>query len=247
MSVPPFFAKRRHLLFAGLALLALVILSHVGWRWVELLGAKWPWDGIDVLSYRAILLLPIAALAWLAFVGFDTHSGVNMIGPQWWRFGWEPWVCFAVLTAGYIVAPHLLSPESVADKLQTYLSPYYEESIGRLAWGWLLASIAVGALTEDLIFRGLLQRALEGTMREGYANVAQALAFELVHLFVYGLAFSGGELLPLGAGARRRVFAHASVGRTVGAAWGGKPNRLPVVRGDVGVAGTGAEVDTRLD
>jgi uncharacterized protein len=84
------------------------------------------------------------------------------------------------------------TPETTAKAAHMYL-PYYDEAVGRMDWGLLFASTVVAALTEELVFRGLLQRGLEGYMRENRANVAQALVFELVHLYVYGLPFRWGS------------------------------------------------------
>jgi membrane protease YdiL (CAAX protease family) len=187
------FLRRRHLLFAALALLVLVVLSRAGWQRAELLGAAWPWDAVDMLLYRSVLLVPIACLAWLAFAVFDTRSGVTLIGPRWWKVGWEPWTVFMVMAAWYVAAPFYLAPEVTAEIVQTSLSAFHDEPMGRTAWGLLVASIVIGALTEELIFRGLLQRALAGYMPGNCAIVGQALVFEVVHLWVYELPFNGGS------------------------------------------------------
>jgi membrane protease YdiL (CAAX protease family) len=49
-----------------------------------------------------------------------------------------------------------------------------------------------GAAAEELVYRALLQRALEGFLKPGLALALQALVFELVHLFVYGYGFANG-------------------------------------------------------
>jgi membrane protease YdiL (CAAX protease family) len=195
MDVSKPFDKRRHLLFAVVALVILAVMVRTRVQWVALLfGASLPWDAPETLLYRSVALLPLVALAWLAFDVFDTHAGVTLIGPKWWRIGWEPWVVFVPMVIWYIGASRYGAPEAVAEIART-LSPYYDEPVGRVAWGLVFASKLMGVLAEELVFRAFLQRALEGYMRKTYANVAQALVFELVHLYVYGYPFYWGFYL----------------------------------------------------
>jgi membrane protease YdiL (CAAX protease family) len=191
-SIPTQFARRRHLVFAVLALLALSADSRAGWRPIELLGASPPWDGADTLLSYCISLIPAAALAWLAFVAVDTHAGVSLAGPKWWRVGLFPWLVLVLTIAWYTWAALRLPPEGIADSASVYWS-YYDHTLGRVNWGWVVAATLVGVVTEELVFRGLFQRALEGYMSEHEANFVQAWVFELVHLYVYGLAFFWGR------------------------------------------------------
>jgi membrane protease YdiL (CAAX protease family) len=197
-DIPTRFARRRHLLFAAAALFTHAALTRADWRPAEQLGASWPWDAADVLLFRSIPLLAVAVFAWLAFAAFDTRSGVTLIARRWWKVGWEPWAVMIVVATWYIAASVHGSPESTAAMAQKYLSPFHDAALGSIAWDWLVTSIVVGALTEELIFRGLLQRALEGYLPERCAVVAQALVFELVHLYVYGIEFTGGHHLLTG-------------------------------------------------
>jgi membrane protease YdiL (CAAX protease family) len=184
------FARHRHLLFAAVALFVLFYIVEERFQLAALYGATGPWSGVETLLYDTILLLPIAGLAWLAFAVFDTHSGVTLIGRRW-NFGWEPWVVYVVLVGDQIVASRVAAPEAVAEIAQA-LEPFYDAPIGRMAWGMLFAATLFGVLTEEIVFRGLLQRALEGYMRAGYANVVQALVFGWAHFYVYGYPFHWG-------------------------------------------------------
>ncbi len=190
MNDPSEFRRGRHLLFAALALLTLALDSRAGWSSVELLGGSWPWDGADALLFYTIPLIPVALLAWLAFVVFDTHAQVELAGPRWWKVGWQTWLIFASVIAIYFIGPRIAPRELVLERIQSY-SYYHDEWLGT-QWGFLIAARLVGALTEEIVFRGLLQRALEGYMRDWYAIATQALIFHLVHVYVYGVSGAGG-------------------------------------------------------
>ncbi len=191
MNDPSEFRRGRHLLFAALALLTIAFSSGVGWRRVELLGGSWPWDGADALLFYTIPLVPVALLAWLAFAVFDTNAQVEFAGPRWWKVGWQPWLIFAGVVVVYFIGPRLAPRDLVRDIIHSYYSFYYDEWLG-IDWGFLIAATLVGALTEELVFRGLLQRALEGYMRDWYAIATQALVFHLVHIYLYDVSAAGG-------------------------------------------------------
>lgn len=185
------FRRGQHLLFAVLSLLAISADSLAGWRTLEILGASWPWDGADVLLERMIPLVVVAVLAWLAFAAVDTRADVKMVSRTCWNIGWEPWAVFVGLMATYVVAPHVVPHDAITRVAQTYYSFFYDEYTG-VAWGWLIAASVAGALMEELVFRGLLQRALEGYVRGGYALIVQAIVFHLIHVYVYGVSAAGG-------------------------------------------------------
>lgn len=62
---------------------------------------------------------------------------------------------------------------------------------GEVRVAWLAASMLMQAAAEELVYRALLLRALEGYMTSNRALVVQAAVFELVHAFVYGYGLSG--------------------------------------------------------
>ncbi len=194
MHDPSEFRRGRHLLLAALALLSISLISRLGWRKVELLGGSWPWDGSDALLQYLAALIPSALLAWLAFAVFDTGAQVEFAGRRWWKIGWQPWLLSAGVMAIYFIGPQFAPYEAVIDVAKTYYSIYHDEWLGT-EWGFLIAATIAGALTEELVFRGLLQRALEGYMRDWYAIAIQALIFHLVHVYVYEVSASGGLLM----------------------------------------------------
>jgi hypothetical protein len=136
---PTQLARRRNLLFATVALLTLTTLSRMGWQRAELFGASWPWDGFDMLLFRCVLLIPIAALAWLAFAVIDPESNLRVIGRGWWKVGWMPSTVFVLLAAWYIAAAFYGPPEVVAKVARIYLTPFYDAPTETIAWGLLLA------------------------------------------------------------------------------------------------------------
>src|SRR5690606_12109893 len=97
----------------------------------------------------------------------------------------------------YVAAPHVVPHDAITRVANTYYSFFYDEYMG-IEWGWLIAATLAGALTEELAFRGLLQRALEGYMREWAAVFVQALVFHVIHVHVYGVSVAGGAHLIAG-------------------------------------------------
>lgn len=62
---------------------------------------------------------------------------------------------------------------------------------GELQIGWLAVCTLAFPSAEELVYRALLLRALEGYMRPNLALVTQAAVFELVHAYVYGYGLTG--------------------------------------------------------
>lgn len=185
------FRRGQHLLFAVLSLVVISLMAPIGWWRAELLGASWPWGGADVLLYHSIPLALVAALSWLAYAVIDTRSGVKLSASGWWKFGWEPWVVSAGVVASYIASPHFAPQDAVVEVAETYYSFFHDEFSG-ISWAWLIPATVVAALTEELVFRGFLQRALEGYMRDTHAVVVQAIVFHLVHVHIYDVGAAGG-------------------------------------------------------
>ena len=183
-------------------MLSLLVLSAVtfhrwDWELEKLLGAEWPWDGADLLLLRTTPLLAVLIPAWLAFAVFDTRSDVELVGRSWWKIGWKPGAVFIVMISWYISVPFYVPREIIADAALTYIAPVYDDLTG-IEWSWFVPSIVVAALTEEIVFRALLQRGFEGYMRERYAVIIQAVLFELVHGVVYGLDYPVGSHFVMG-------------------------------------------------
>ena len=188
VSEPTEFHRGRHLLFAVLSLLVLSGVTFHHWKWEleKFLGAEWPWDGADLLLFRTTPLLAVLVPAWLAFAVFDTRSEVELVGRSWWKIGWKPAAVFIVMISWYISVPFYVPREVIADVALRYISLVYDDLTG-IEWSWLVPSVVFAALTEEIVFRALLQRGLEGYVRERYAVFFQAVLFELLHMVVYGL------------------------------------------------------------
>ena len=63
--------------------------------------------------------------------------------------------------------------------------------LGELQIVWLVLCTLAFPVVEEIVYRGLLLRALEGYMGQNLANIIQALVFELVHAYVYGFGLMG--------------------------------------------------------
>jgi len=199
VTEPPEFHRGRHLLFAVWALLALSGVAFHRWKWdlEKFLGAEWPWDGADLLLFRTIPLIAVVIPAWFAFAVFDTRSGVDLVGRSWWKIGWGAGVVYLLMIAWYISVPFYVPKNIVAEMALTYVSPVYDEMMG-IEWRWFVPCVVFAALTEEIAFRALLQRALAGYMGEGWAVFVQAVLFELLHVFVYGIDVSVGSIFVMG-------------------------------------------------
>jgi membrane protease YdiL (CAAX protease family) len=177
----PTFSRRKHLLFALVALLHAPLAMRVGDVLSLVVGAYPGSAEFDTIA-RLIHLCFAALVAWLAFAVFDTRSGVTIL-PQRWRDAAGPVVVFVVLELA-IVATQWLDPYS---RPSPFVGP-----LGELLVGWLIVSMLAGAAAEELVYRALLLRALEGFMRPWIALALHALVFAWVHVFVYGYGFAGG-------------------------------------------------------
>ncbi|KIG18820.1 hypothetical protein DB30_07156 [Enhygromyxa salina] len=126
--------------------------------------------------------------AWLAFTVLNTKSNVELLGSRWREAGWlVVGLCGVFMGAQAIV--YATAPEAALRSLGALYVPFKRS--GQLEWGWLIGYFLVSALTEELLFRGLIQRALEGYLRRPYAISIQAVSFELVHV-LHGARLSGG-------------------------------------------------------
>ncbi len=189
------FRRRRHLLFAASAFVVISVAVRAGWRPIELLGASLPFEPSDILLWKLIPFVGVAAVAWLAFEVFDTHAKVHIASPGWWKIGWEPWLMFVAISSAQVAWPHLSNhePELLRKLAHNALSSCYDSYYG-VAWGWLVAVIVAGAVTEELVFRGLLQRALEGYVDPRLAVFLQAAVFHWTHGAIYEHEFVGPHL-----------------------------------------------------
>jgi len=191
MTEPTEFHRGRHLLFAVVALLAFSGATFHRWDWEleRFLGAEWPWDSADFLLFRTTPLLAVIIPAWLAFVVFDTRSGVEVVGRSWWKIGWKAWAVFIVMIAWFVSVPFYAPQDLIVESAQRYYTWVYDEMTG-LEWRWYVPCVVFAVLAEEIVFRALLQRALAGYMREDLAVMVQAVLFGLAHVVVFGLVIN---------------------------------------------------------
>jgi len=117
-----------------------------------------------------------AFVAWLAFAVFDTHSGVTILPRRWRDIG--------VPLAAWCIVQEVWTVGAVC-----WVVTFIDADGLRL--GWLAVALLAAALAEEIVYRALLLRALEGYMNSTQALAVHAVVFELVHAFVYGMGLSG--------------------------------------------------------
>jgi membrane protease YdiL (CAAX protease family) len=181
------FRRGRHLFFAAVALAhgpltnitPVVVLSMVH-------ANVWT---TEISTINHLLQLCFAAfVAWLAFAVFDTHAEVTILPKRWRDLGIPFLVCCAALEVYSAVVVWLFPAEHLPD-IDGHLAAFTE--FGEVRFGWLVAALLAAAVAEELVYRALLLRALEGYMTPTRALVLQAAVFELVHVYAYGYGFSG--------------------------------------------------------
>lgn len=190
-TTSPVYHAKRHLVFACIALLEAPLAIHA-WSLVEsFLSWGHPWSVELELISRLVPLCFAAFIAWLAFDRLDTGSDVTLFPTRWADLGALAVMAFAIreIVAAFILrgAP----PERLAERKVEVIRAYLEFD-GGLMLGWLIFAALAVAFTEEIVYRGLLLRALEGFMGRWSALVLHALVFELVHVFIYGYGFRGG-------------------------------------------------------
>jgi membrane protease YdiL (CAAX protease family) len=190
-TTSPVYHAKRHLVFACVALLEAPLAVNA-WSLVEsFLSSGYPWSVELELISRLVPLCFAAFIAWLAFDRFDTGSGVTLFPTRWADIGALALIAYGireVVAAGVLLHA---SPALLTERKTLWIRVYIEFD-GGLMFGWLIFAALVGALAEEIVYRGLLLRALEGFMGRWSALVVHALVFELVHVFVYGYGFRGG-------------------------------------------------------
>jgi membrane protease YdiL (CAAX protease family) len=190
-TTSPVFHAKRHLVFACVALLQAPLAVNA-WSLVEsFLPPGHPWSVELELIGRFLPLIFAAFIGWLAFDRFDTGSGVTLFPTRWADVGALALTAYGIREAVSVFGLMGASPVLLSERKSEYVRAYIEFD-GGLMLGWLILAALAVALTEEIVYRGLLLRALEGFTGRWTALVMQALVFELVHVFVYGYGFRGG-------------------------------------------------------
>lgn len=183
----PTFRRGRHLALAVAGLAHGPLTRETGAILLSLTHSV-SWSA-ELSTLNATVNLCFAALvAWLAFVVFDTNSGITIL-PKRWRDVGVPLVAWCVILEIYSVVVVWRSPLDHLARAQWWIATFANG--GELRFGWAIAALFAHAAAEEIVYRALLLRALEGYMPPPRALVVQAAVFELVHVFVYGSGFSG--------------------------------------------------------
>jgi membrane protease YdiL (CAAX protease family) len=176
----PAFNRRLHLT------LAVVALGHgpIGVWTIDVLPTLGVFVSPEASTIIRLVHLCFAAfVAWLAFAVFDTNAGITVLPKRWCDVGWRLLATFAiaelVMVIRWATDPPTPAPTFIGDQ-------------GELLIGWMVASLLAGSAAEEIVYRTLLQRALEGYMHRLYALALQAMVFHFVHVYVYGYGHGGG-------------------------------------------------------
>jgi membrane protease YdiL (CAAX protease family) len=188
---PPGYRAKLHLAFACVALLQ-APLSVNGWKVVEsFLAPDQLWSVELELIARLLPLCFVALIAWLAFERFATNSGVTLLPARWADVGILVPAVYGIRETVQFGLLSRNSPARLSELKMKWIAAYVDYD-GSLLVGWVVLAVVAIAITEELVYRALLLRALEGFMDRWSALVLHAVVFELVHVFVYGIGFKGG-------------------------------------------------------
>lgn len=190
-TTSPVFDAKRHLVFACVGLVHAPLAVNAWSLVTSFLSSGYPWSVELELIGRLVPLCFAAFIAWLAFDRFDTGSGVTLFPARWADVGALALMAYGIREA---VAAGVLSdapPALLSERKMQWIRAYIEFD-GGLMLGWLILAALVVALAEEIVYRGLLLRALEGFVGRWSALAVHALVFELVHVFIYGYGFRGG-------------------------------------------------------
>jgi len=183
----PTFRRGWHLLFAIIGLAHGPVTTATGAAVLWLTGAR-AWSA-ELVALEALAQLGFAAIvAWLAFSLFDTHAGVTVLPKRWRDIGGmlAAWAVFLECCSAWIV---WRDPAAHWNRVSGWLELF--NGLGELQVVWLAICMLAFPIGEEIVYRGLLLRALEGYMGQNLALVIQAAVFELVHAYVYGYGLTG--------------------------------------------------------
>lgn len=183
----PTFQRGRHLAFALVGLAHAPLTSLSSFAVFPLVHAS-AWTP-QVATIDCLVHLCFAAfVAWLAFAVFDTHAGVTIMPARWTAIGASLAVWCVVQELGMALGV-CRDPNAALVANPWWITSFTE--LGHLRFGWLFVAVLAAAAAEEIIYRSLLLRALEGFMSTTPALLLHALIFELVHAFFYGLGVTG--------------------------------------------------------
>jgi membrane protease YdiL (CAAX protease family) len=183
------FQRGRHLALGLVALAHAPLVAATPSAVVRVTNAQ-TWSAELATVNAAIPLCFVAFIAWLTFVVVDTNAAVTVWPKRWRDIGWRlaAW-CVGIET--YFAACIWSRPAEYLLTNQRWLATFTD--LGDLHFGWLAAAMLAAATAEEIVYRALLLRALEGYMNPTLALIIQAGVFELVHAYVYGYgSITGG-------------------------------------------------------
>ncbi len=182
------FLRGRHLALALIASAFAVWFIGLGPAPAQWLLSGDGWTPQMATLNTSLLLFGVAVPAWLAVAVIDTHSGVTVWPSRWRSLGVAPLVMLGAMIASSIY----LRCTGSDDQLQQIAMNSYGVFLlpSGTAWGWYFLRLFIGVLVEEVLYRVLIQRAIEGYVSERDALIYQAVLFQFAHAVIYGYGFS---------------------------------------------------------
>lgn len=151
------FRRARHLLLACVGLLHAPLTMRM-WEVLHPIVGTHPWDArVDALA-NLIPLCFAAAIAWLAFTGFDTKSGVSVLPRRWVDLGGLALAAFAISEIINASLLYRVPTETIDELMALWLAPYTAID-GGLMLGWLVLSTVAAVVAEEIARAGPRTRA----------------------------------------------------------------------------------------
>ena len=131
-----------------------------------------------------LMVLPIPAL-WYYLAFGSREGGIRAIPSKCRRVGLDGCVLIALFTFGMIHVTSIILAivaQALPDAMDNYQSLIENSGLTEYSLMWVLSTLILPPLVEELIFRGVIQKYLERAgMRWILANVVQAVLFGVFH------------------------------------------------------------------
>lgn len=131
-----------------------------------------------------LMVLPIPAL-WYYLAFQSREGGIRAIPGKCRRVGLDGCVLIVLFTFGMIHVTSIILAivaQALPDAMDNYQSLIENSGLTEYSLMWVLSTLILPPLVEELIFRGLIQKYLERAgMRWILANVVQAVLFGVFH------------------------------------------------------------------
>jgi membrane protease YdiL (CAAX protease family) len=191
---------------AVVVLLLSLLMSGLGLVVALELGVS---DAVGLGIAMALGYLPVVGYAVISAKSWGSGDVLTDLGlrSRWVDLGWGPLIWLLAITAQILLGSVIL----LFDLPTVSNTEGMSELSGQTAQMWVLifAAVVMAPIVEEIVFRGLLLRALVGVMPAAAAILIQAVLFGLLHLNPEaGVANLGLVVILTGVGAVFGAAAH---------------------------------------